>query len=376
MNYKMVCCVLAICFCFCATSCVRDSGENSETISSSTSLSDSKELGEKKIHEDITFELSQIENAGRAHGSSYSVEKTDFVWTQVKDILLEDKEIETEQELSEGYTCATSDSDLLTVTGGGNIFFATDRYLNKISPTVTVQENAPGYNGDHFDAQKDLPFMTQDQAIKKALSLLDNLKITNMAVQKTYVLEHSQLQKEQDALAEAGEAWTFDKEKNERIPVAVQYTEEDDFYYFTLWETLDGIHITPYPHGSPDDDSYVTGARAEMILSSRGIEYLSVESHYMVMNKEEEEALIRPEQAIQALENKYDQIILSNPVTVENMSLLYVPEIVNKNENKFELTPVWAFFTTEEITALGAKDNKAIKETMVYFNAVNGKESV
>ena len=40
-------------------------GENSETISSSTSLSDSKELGEKKIHEDITFELSQIENAGR-----------------------------------------------------------------------------------------------------------------------------------------------------------------------------------------------------------------------------------------------------------------------------------------------------------------------
>ena len=37
---------------------------------------------------------------------------------------------------------------------------------------------------------------------------------------------------------------------------------------------------------------------------------------------------------------------------------------------------VWAFFTTEEITALGAKDNKAIKETMVYFNAVNGKEIV
>ena len=88
MNYKMVCCVLAICLCFCATSCVRDSGENSETISSSTSLSDSKELGEKRIHEDITFELSQIENAGRAHGSSYSVEKTDFVWTQVKDCLL------------------------------------------------------------------------------------------------------------------------------------------------------------------------------------------------------------------------------------------------------------------------------------------------
>ena len=113
--------------------------------------------------------------------------------------------------------------------------------------------------------------MTQDQVIKKALSLLDNLKITNMAVQKTYVLEHSQLQKEQDALAEAGEAWTFDKEKNERIPVAVQYTEEDDFYYFTChgrrWM---GSILPPYPHGSPDDDSYVTGARAEMILSSRG----------------------------------------------------------------------------------------------------------
>lgn len=370
MKRKMVCFILAVCICFFAMGCA----ENAEGVSSPTLPDAPKGVEGEILNEFVTLKLPPIENPERGQYASYAVEKTTFAWPQTKDVLLQRKELKTEEEIPEGHTCTTSDHAFLTVIEGGNMMFATSKYLEKIDPTVYLQENSVHFNGGQFGSDEDLPFMKQEDAIEEVFAWLSDLKVENMTIEKTYVLDHRQLQKEHDAQSAAGEAETFDKGKNERVPFHIQYTEDDDCYYFILRETLDGINVFSYPHGSPDDDSYVTGASAEIVLSRSGIEYLSVSSHYTVKNREEEQTILPAEQAIQILKNKYDQMILSNPIAVEEMSLLYIPEIINNSKNQFVLTPVWAFDTTEEITVLGAEGNKGKKETYVLINAITGKE--
>ena len=85
---------------------------------------------------------------------------------------------------------------------------------------------------------------------------------------------------------------------------------------------IDDMNIIPYPHGSPDDDTYVTGTTAVVVLSGHNIRYsLGPSSAKIIMNSIETSS------------------VAVNPTMRQTLSRLYrsLNSLLNANQSFYTL---------------------------------------
>ncbi|MDF2504713.1 hypothetical protein [Clostridium sp.] len=138
-----------------------------------------------------------------------------------------------------------------------------------------------------------------------------------------------------------------------------------------------GIPCDSIGYTVSNGDTSAEGSDIRMIISKNGIEsfFINGTVYREKSVKKSKLPLIPISQALNSLEGKYSNLLLSDKIVVSNISLVYSPVLTNykkENENT-ELVPTWLFNINLKVDKGNGNDAKQAY-TNVRINALDGKE--
>ncbi|MFT8312765.1 MAG: hypothetical protein ABF633_00720 [Clostridium sp.] len=295
------------------------------------------------------------------------VEGTAFDPKKLCDIFLGSGEVKKEK-LGENtsYSIGNKILDVYTV---GAFSFRTPLagYINEIINTL------PNGNIDKFEVQ-DLSFMTREKAIEKARKVLMELNITPYGSPTVYALDNKTIKQEQERLIKEDEGFKYFLDLR-KIKLKDNWSSDDDSYYMVFHNSIRGISSEPFGYAAANADTLVEGSEIKILISKNGIESFVIDGKiYQEKSvKGSNLPLISISQALNSLEKKYSDVLLSDKIVVSSISLVYSPVLTNsKEENRnIELVPTWLFNINEKV-----KKGNDVRQayTNVRINALDGKE--
>ena len=226
--------------------------------------------------------------------------------------------------------------------------------------------------------EKSLPFMKPDDAFSSVVKTMDTLGLDVSGCHDTYCLD-SLTSLMNLGLNSRGEHINYVSSVFQYLDQKYDWGEYDDYYYFVLYPKYHGIPI------AEGDGSSIEGGTLDIAYCERGIEYLMANSLYKETGVLQSDIPVYGlDGALQMLKYKYDNTILTEPVTVSSIRFCYVPQPLAKGSKDYELTPAWQFVVKKAVLdvegnleASNFAGEKAQTDTIdIYFDATTGKEII
>jgi len=226
----------------------------------------------------------------------------------------------------------------------------------------------PNPSAQKLYSAKDLPFMTQKEAEKKARNFLSSLGVTVGNNVQVYALDYLILKQEQ--IKHQKETASNGLPAKKQRPVR-EWTQADDCYVFKFQLELNGIPVSGQRQfGDPRAQTLTNGPMLLVYYGEQGFVNAEVENVYEASGTaKEEKTLVGLDQALNVLNNKFDEIIMDNPITVTDIEFSYVPKLKAANQENYLLTPAWIFQLSQY-----SKDIKRNVKTRIIINALTGGE--
>ncbi|MBD5464587.1 MAG: hypothetical protein HDR22_01990 [Lachnospiraceae bacterium] len=212
-------------------------------------------------------------------------------------------------------------------------------------------------NMENLGEGKDLDFMSAEEAGNKVLGTLSDMGIDNAIILHTYALpvEYHKYQEEE----EVENGYLMESER-----LGEQWDVLGGCYELELTTCYDNIPLYEEGYVAADDSAF-NGGKIKAIISKNGIEKLEIPNQYVRNDTViEAEPVLSPDEILQYLKIKMENIILTDTYTVKKVRLCYLPSVVNKGEGLFQLIPIW------EITLNGETDG----DVVYLFQANDGVE--
>lgn len=273
-------------------------------------------------------------------------------------------------------TYTYEDKELIIYEGSITYKTSLSNYINEI----IITDDLPSKNIDNFKKDS-LEFMTKRQAIDKATEFLDKLEISYLKEPKVYALDVNTLIKEQDLYQKEIEQddWFKEMQQKGKIKLKDEWKTSDECYYLFFDVSLENTKIYPNSYTIQESNGFpVDGSKIEIMISQDGIIYCDIGVIYEKINSETKHAkIISLDDMLDIVSEKYNQIILENPITIKNISLQYcvVPTKIDRDSSgtiinqEFEMVPAWILNTVQTVNARG----KTIKENIdIIINAQTG----
>lgn len=209
-------------------------------------------------------------------------------------------------------------------------------------------------NADSFPADIDLPFLSREEARDMAKEFLYALDLRSYIFEpvELYTLSKSRLMEELDKKI-VDDPYMEDLLKSHGGKEAIY----DAYFVFVPFQ-IKGVPIMSDSFGYITADIPVRGSGASFIISESGFEYISVDGYLPGDVQSPLQDAISLETAMNALDKKYDLLLLSEPVIVTKIILCYVP-------NATVLTPAYGFLV-----------NQNGFSQWVYINAFTGEQII
>lgn len=276
----------------------------------------------------------------------------------------------------------------------GDIYQAADgSFLNNSSgsfyfhdsegPTIDYaffmdSENIMDYNADKFSTTSDLPFESRKSVAEKIKKFLASFGVDAGENYTGYSLDHQTLKTQQDEYvrrekADEGSTKSFESDiKAGRIKLQKEWSEDDDCYFFVFSPEINGMPITRKIHGSPDNGTSVAGTDITVLYTKKGIMSLSANYLYEITGTETKDTkLIGADQVVDAIEEKYGSMILTDKTVITKINLNYIPVLADKSRKNFKLTPAWEVTVSQSYKK---GDKSRSWDSTVFFDAETGKE--
>lgn len=237
--------------------------------------------------------------------------------------------------------------------------FACYKNDEKIENGIYKDERFDSYNLDKYSLDKELSFGSREEIfkiIKKTYKDAVGIDISDSY--KAYALDHKTLYQEQNAhldLVEEGGTATD------------QWSEEDDTYYFVLYQDVDGVPIYQDGYGDAYEGTGVDYTELTVLYNKNG--WLDVRAYrgYCIEKTEEEQTILSLEQALESLNRKFElNVDQGEEWDINDISLQLVPVYINGNN--YEIKPVWMF--------QGINPKRMFGFFNIMIDAVSGKEIV
>lgn len=137
--------------------------------------------------------------------------------------------------------------------------------------------------------------------------------------------------------------------KNWKFDGQPEVTEENEGYCFRYDFTYYDVTCIPRMRNSKAHDDFIRGSELEIVITRSGIQYFSTaagDTTYNVISKKEyDENLATIEEAIAILKERYNQLIISEPIEINRICFYYVLEpVVGNGVQKYEMWPAWLFY--------------------------------
>lgn len=209
-------------------------------------------------------------------------------------------------------------------------------------------------NADSFPADIDLPFLSREEARDMAKEFLYALDLRSYIFEpvELYTLSKSRLMEELDKII-VDDPYMENILKSHGGKEAIY----DAYFVFVPFQ-IKGVPIMSDSFGYITADIPVRGSGASFIISESGFEHISVDGYLPGDVQSPLQDAISLETAMNALDKKYDLLLLSEPVIVTKIILCYVP-------NATVLTPAYGFLV-----------NQNGFSQWVYINAFTGEQII
>lgn len=245
------------------------------------------------------------------------------------------------------------------------------------------------YNADAFLSDQPLAFASPQACREEILAFLESLQIQVADGGTCYTLDHATMLEVGEALQQkrvknALEAGATNEDGSVRTEADIlehdqplDFTEEDDCYYFILQLSAGGFPLTEVDNGIMDNGGFVPGCGLRVVYGKKGIVGLELDGVYDVGKETEAAPGLDWEGALEKLDENFNAIILEGTYQVEESSFVYVP--ISKNgSTEVTLVPAWQFGIRHEMEFQDKEDPTQTVTmedyTEVLLHAITGKE--
>lgn len=237
-------------------------------------------------------------------------------------------------------------------------------HWEKISPYLSIVSLGAEKlvnNADASEYQEEFDFAGREQAAEEMCQYVEKIGgYEEVRVVEEYAVSYLQLEKQQEYMNSLPEEEQILKPAEGQME---PWNEEDNCYWMSLEQIFHGLPVLN-DGVTRQDDLNVPINTIEAACTRNGIEYVSMRAHYRELSSDEAE-LLPVEKIYEALQDKFE-LLISTPVTIDEMRLIYYPMPLATKENetmKCDMIPAWQFRVSQE-------DNKQY----IYINAVDGIE--
>ena len=162
-----------------------------------------------------------------------------------------------------------------------------------------------------------------------------------------------------------GEEYAIEQKKGEEDTSVYKpsWTEEDNSYYFTIFQTEQGLRVH-YPLSGVFYKLTEENATVQGLVSANGIEMFDISCVFTFTPTGEILTLLPFKDIVDVVTQKYGMILTDNTYTVESAELFWR---VLKNSGGFSITPSWEIIIRELPSE---------SEVYMYVDALTGEEQI
>ena len=215
------------------------------------------------------------------------------------------------------------------------IFFYTDfhRYVNNTFSLFEDDRNAEMYMKDI-----DFDFSSRDAAKESILKELDSLGAglgSDYSI-NMYSLDYETMKENEKVLDMDGEP-----DKSAYKP---EWSSKDNCYYLCIRQSVNGIPVG-YKYADADENINEYNAPIQLLYSSSGIEFLSIDKMFDFSDKNEEVVLADMDKVSACIAKKYNDILTESKYSVSKLELHYI--CVKESETKYTVRSAWVVTMSE-----------------------------
>lgn len=229
---------------------------------------------------------------------------------------------------------------------------------------IVYTNSAYGEGIQVINNQEDVVIPDKDKLLLECEGFIKQIgNWENVTLVDEYTFSNHQLQEQQEWTVQAAENDELAKEVDPSEFSNYTWSEADDCMLLFFQSYLNGIPVL-CNEINRQDDLYIPMCKIQAIVTQTGIQYLMANNHYLV-EKKKNEKLAEKDLIFQTLQNKFE-MALTDPVTLEQMKLIYYPMTKGRNEEEYwecDMIPTWQFrFQENEMN------------NYIYINAIDGTE--
>ena len=344
MKMKLKCIIPMLMLTMTACASTSDSKETltaSSAITNESTDSSSTTQVSGNFPEKLNMEIERVSFDAEvlAHSSankkskSYEVTVRKFDKEKVKEKLLSNIEVAETINYGDEDSYQGTKEEYLSVSPT-RIYFYKNLYLyvNNAFSLFEDDRNAESYKDTDFD------FASRDAAKESILKELDSLGagLGSDYFINMYSLDYETMKENEKVLDMDGEP-----DKSAYKP---EWSSKDNCYYLCIRQSVNGIPVG-YKYADADENINEYNAPIQLLYSSSGIEFLSIDKMFDFSDKNEEVVLADMDKVSVCIAKKYNDILNEAKYSVSKLELHYI--CVKESETKYTVRPAWVVTMSE-----------------------------
>ena len=284
--------------------------------------------------ERVSFDAEVIaHSSANKKSKSYEVTVRKFDKEKVKEKLLSTIEVAETINYGDEDSYQGTKEEYLSVSPT-RIYFYKNLYLyvNNAFSLFEDDRNAESYKDTDFD------FASRDAAKESILKELDSLGagLGSDYFINMYSLDYETMKENEKVLDIDGEP-----DKSAYKP---EWSSKDNCYYLCIRQSVNGIPVG-YKYADADEKINEYNAPIQLLYSSSGIEFLSIDRMFDFSDKNEEVVLADMDKVSACIAKKYNDILNESKYSVSKLELHYI--CVKESETKYTVRPAWVVTMSE-----------------------------
>ena len=302
----------------------------------------------------------------------------------IEQVFLSNKEVTNVEEFPNdfdktkmNYLYSTADGASLFIENG-SIFFNEKKAIER-QYTRYVKGTSSFIDYDLKDTfpKETLSNVDREYSVQSFEDICDRLGVEINGEPEVYALDVENLDKITD----------YSEEQPSGEPIE-KWTEEDQVYFITAHVLYDAFPMTQF--GYITKSGYGEGTCLSALFGVNGLIEFSLNHFYEIMdNGKDISEICSLDSANNVIKEKYKNTILSNPITVSEIRLEYLPVQKDVEKQIYELTPMWVYTALQDSQITkgqqASEDSQMTKEEaekviettnifQIYVDALTGTE--
>ena len=284
--------------------------------------------------ERVSFDAEVIaHSSANKKSKSYEVTVRKFDKEKVKEKLLSNIEVAETINYGDEDSYQGTKEEYLSVSPT-RIYFYKNLYLyvNNAFSLFEDDRNAESYKDTDFD------FASRDAAKESILKELDSLGagLGSDYFINMYSLDYETMKENEEVLDMDGEP--------DKSAYKSDWSSKDNCYYLCIRQSINGIPVG-YKYSDADENINEYNAPIQLLYSSSGIEFLSIDKMFDFSDKNEEVVLADMDKVSACIAKKYNDILNEAKYSVSKLELHYI--CVKESETKYTVRPAWVVTMSE-----------------------------